>query len=197
MIRNSVDPLHLPFSRFTVRHSRSITLRPDGHCLSRRFLLRRSASGLSPRMVRRGGPLPLRRWQTQFLDRFPRGLDGGHTRFRWRRDLTPIQLPSPIFDGDISIPPFAHHYLAMSRCVMPALSLELEKPVVIPHHPIVVDRTRAFQSENPIQCGHPRCSPVIILRLGWRPCKPAIVFRQIFVLQEHVHLLVTRDFFSP
>jgi hypothetical protein len=78
-------------------------------------------------------------WARQLLRRFE-----GLTRLCRRRNLPPLQLPAPIFDGDLSVPTFAHQHLAASRCVIPALRLELEIPVRIPHHPVVVDRARAL-----------------------------------------------------
>ena len=62
----------------------------------------------------------------------------------------PIHLAPPIFDRDISVPPFAYQHFALAGRAMAALSFELKKPIVVPHHPVPANGALALQPENPV-----------------------------------------------
>src|ERR1700675_5073617 len=107
------------------------------------------------------------------------------------RNLPTRQRPPSIFNGDAAMSSFTHHHLALGWRVMAALPLE--KTVLVPPHTVLANRALPLHSENPVQFGRPRRSPVIVLRLGRHPRKPPVVFRQIVPLQIHIRLCVTAD----
>src|ERR1700733_644227 len=107
------------------------------------------------------------------------------------RDLAIRQRPPSILDRDAAMSPFTHHHLALGRRVL--APRQLEKSVLVPHHPVLADRPLPLQSEYPIQCGRPGRPPVIVLWLRSHPRKPPVVFRQIVPLQIHIRLCVTAD----
>ena len=116
-----------------------------------------------PRMAGRRRPLP-------FLDRnrYPGGrLAGGGLktqRWYWRGNLSPAQRTPPRLDAHPAVPSLADPHVAPRRHHVPALRFQLEKAIVVPHHPIVTDGACTLQSKDPIQFRRARCLAVIILR---------------------------------
>src|SRR4029077_4760132 len=97
---------------------------PLGHSL-----LHRSASRLSPRVIRWRHPLPFGRRRNWLIGPFDL-----HTGLAGCRNLLPPQRAAAILDGDVAVPPFAHQHFPLSWRVMATLRLELKKPVVVAHH---------------------------------------------------------------
>src|SRR5580698_6411447 len=71
------------------------------------------------------------------------------------------QRPPSIFDGDAAVPPFTHPHLTLGWRVRPAP--QLEKSVLVPHHPVLADPALPLQSEYPVQLRSPRRPPVVVL----------------------------------
>src|SRR5947209_5786223 len=168
-----------------------------GRRLSGRFLLCPATGRLPPRVIRRRHPLPLGPRQTRRGGPLERRLHRAHTRLGGCRDLLPPQRAALVLDGDSAVLPFAHQHFALRWCVVATLRLQLEKPVVVSHHPVLTDRAFALQPESPIQFRGPRRTTVIVLWPGWRPGKSSVVFGQILPLQIHVGVFVTADFLPP
>src|SRR5580692_1661254 len=101
------------------------------------------------------------------------------------------QRPPSIFDGDAAVPPFTHPHLTLGWRVRPAP--QLEKSVLVPHHPVLADPALPLQSEYPVQLRSPRRPPVVVLWFSRHPGEPPIVFRQIVPLQIYIGLRVTAD----
>jgi len=49
------------------------------------------------------------------------------------------------------VPPLAHQHFALSWRVVVTLRLELEKAIVVPHHPVLANDAFALQPENALQ----------------------------------------------
>ena len=139
-------------------------------------------------MVCRRHPLPLRPLLARMLpDRF----DLDYVRPRRCRNFPTRQRPPSIFDGDAAVPPFTHHHLTLGWRVRPAP--QLEKSVLVPHHPVLADPALPLQSEYPVQLRSPRRPPVVVLWFSRHPRESPIVFRQIVPLQIYIGLRVTAD----
>jgi len=143
-----------------------------------------------PRMVGRRRPLP-------FLDRnrYPWGRLAGcclkTLRLYWRGNLSPTQRTPPRLDAHSAVPSLADPHFAPRRHDVSALRFQLEKAIIVPHHPIVTDGAFTLQSKDPIQFRRARCLTVIILRPRRAPPEPLVVFRQILPLQKNVAPFVT------
>src|SRR3989442_9735811 len=83
-------------------------------------------------------------------------------------DLAPRHPLAAIRDLTPPLGPLADHHFAPRRRIVATLGLELEKPVVVPHHPIVADHPLALQTEDLAQLRRARRPPVIILPSGGR-----------------------------
>src|SRR5438445_961938 len=166
--------------------------RRDG-CQLRGPLLHLAPDSLSPRMLRWRYPLRLGPRRTR-----PGGPLRSLLENRLGRcgDLLPTQRAPSILDLDTTVPPLAHQHLAPRRRIA-TLRLELEKAVLVSHHPVLADRAFALQPENLVQFRGPRRTSVIILQLRRRSPKPLVVFRQIVPLQIYVGLFVTADLLAP
>src|SRR2546426_1235342 len=134
-----------------------------GRRLSGRFLLCPATGRLPPRVIRRRHPLPLGPWQTGRGGPLERRLHRAHTRLGGCRDLLPGQRAALVLDGDSAVPPLTHQHFAPPWCVVATLRLQLGKPVVVSHHPVITDRAFALQPENPIHFRGPRRATVIVL----------------------------------
>src|SRR6266568_7894900 len=134
--------------------------RRDGRQL-RGPLLHLAPDSLSPRMLRWRYPLRLGPRRTR-----PGGPLRSLLENRLGRcgDLLPTQRAPSILDLDTTVPPLAHQHLAPRRRIA-TLRLELEKAVLVSHHPVLADRAFALQPENLVQFRGPRRTSVIILPL--------------------------------
>src|SRR5260221_11473970 len=112
-------------------------------------------------------------------------------------DLAKPDARSPVIHFDRSVLVYTHQSLALGWTITARSGMQLQPAVFIPHHPIVADAARALQSENLPQFTPARCATVIILRLGRRTRKAAIVLRQFLLLQIRVHGSVPADSFPP
>jgi hypothetical protein len=103
-------------------------------------LLHLRAGRFMPRMAGRRRPLP-------FLhrNRHPWGRRAGcclqPLRPYWRGNLPPAQCTPSRLDAHPAVPPLTYPHFAPRGHDVPALRFQLEKAVVVPHHPIVTDRT--------------------------------------------------------
>src|SRR5437588_957198 len=175
------------------RHSRS-----SGRNSPLSFL-HSSTSSLSPGVVRRRYPGPL----PGLGHSLPPARGLRHARPGRCRDLLPLQRVPAVLDSNAAVPPFAYQHFPLRWRVVTTLRLELKKSVVVAHHPVLANRALAFQPENPVQCCCTRHTTVIVLRFRRCPCKPAVMFWQIFPVQIHVgwfvtaHLLPSQLFHQP
>jgi hypothetical protein len=141
-----------------------------------------------PWMAGRRRPLP-------FLNRnrYPWGRLAGcylkTLRLYGRGNLSPAQRLPPRLDAHPAVPSLADPHFAPRGHHVPALRFQLEKAIIVPHHPIATDGPFTLQSKDPLQ--FPRCLTVIILRPRCAPPEPLVVFRQILPLQIHVGCFVT------
>src|SRR3984893_17226648 len=155
-------------------------------------LLQPSASCFSPGVIHWRCPFPFYALGQNAL--------AGCTENVWSRgcwNFLPAQSLSAVLDGDAAVPPLAHQHFALCWRVVVTLRLELEKAIVVPHHPVLANDTFALQPENSLQFCGPRRAPVIVLRLGCHSREAPVVFWQIFPLQIHMDCFVTADVLPP
>src|ERR1017187_6096540 len=108
-------------------------------------------------------------------------------------NLLPAQLLSSIPYLQPPVLPLADHHLSLSRRLVISLPVHLQKPILIPHHPVVADHPLRLQPEDFIQCRLARLLVVIVLRRGCRTREAPVVVRQIFALQILVGALIALD----
>src|SRR5437879_8695786 len=140
----------------------------------------RSPLRLGPRRTRPGGPL------RSLLE----------NRLGRCGDLLPTQRAPSILDLDTTVPPLAHQHLAPRRRIA-TLRLELEKAVLVAHHPVLADRAFALQPQNLGQFRVPRRTSVIILPLRCRSRESPVVFRQIVPRPIHAAMYVAAGLLPP
>src|SRR5205085_11363057 len=100
-----------------------------------------------------------------------------------RRDLLPAQRASAVLDGQRAMPPFAHQHLAPRRRIIPALPLQLEKTIVVAHHPILAARPFALQPENAVPFRRPRGPDALAQRSAvLRPHQPQHFLPKLLVV---------------
>jgi hypothetical protein len=122
-----------------------------GRCSGRNSpfsFLHSSTSSLPPRVIGWRHPLPFR---ARLAGPLHHGIRLRHSRPEGRRDFLPPQRTTSVLDGHAAVPPFAHQHFALGWRVGATSLFELEKPAVVPHHPVLADRALALQPENPVQ----------------------------------------------
>src|ERR1035437_6855787 len=112
-------------------------------------------------------------------------------------NLVPTQLLSSIPDLQPPVLPLADHHLSLRRRLVISLPVHLQKPLPIPHHPVVADHPLRLQSEDFIQRPLARLLVVIVLRRGCHAGEAPVVVRQIFALQILVGALIVPDVLAP
>jgi len=66
----------------------------------------------------------------------------------WVQDFLPAQSLSAVLDAVAAVPPLAYQHLALGWRIVATLRLELEKAIVVPHHPVLANDAFALQPEK-------------------------------------------------
>jgi hypothetical protein len=123
-------------------------------------LLRLRTGRFMPRMVCRRRPLPFlyrnRHTWARLAGRCIESL-----RLYWRGDFPPAQRTPPRLDAHPAVPPLAYPHFAPRGHDVPALRFQLEKAVVVTHHPIV--------TKDPLQFRRARCLTAISANIAFSP----------------------------
>src|ERR1035437_4002668 len=112
-------------------------------------------------------------------------------------NLLPAQLLSSIPDLQPPVLPLADHHLSLRRRLVISLPVHLQKPILVPHHPVVADHPFRLQPEDLIQRRLVRLLVMIVLRRRCRMREAPVVVRQVFALQILVGALIAPDVLAP
>ena len=153
------------------------------------------AGRFMPRMVCWRRPLPFLYRSRHTWARLARRRMA-RLRLHWRGDFPPAQRAPTVLDGHTAVPALADPHFAPRRRIVPALRFQLEKAIVVPHHPIVTDRPFTLQSKYPVEFCGARRATVIVLRPRRCTRETLVVFRQILSLQDRRAWVILKRNFS-
>ncbi len=140
-------------------------------------------------------PLPLRDLHRHFPSFRLRALR--LACFGASSDFLPFQLLPTVLNLHRSIFPLAHQHLALRRCMVLALSLDLIDTIGMSHHPIVAERSLSLQPQyGPHRLGA-GARQVIVLLAGRSYREAPVMFRTVFLFKIAVHLFQATDLPPP
>jgi hypothetical protein len=86
------------------------------------------------------------------------------------RNLLPKHLLPSIPDFQPAVLPLAYRYLSLGWCLVVFLTVHLQKPIPIPHHPVVADQPMRSTSPRIAATQSRRGESATLKAQSFRPC---------------------------